>query len=280
MHIIAQSKNGTGKTGAFTIGSILRIDPKNPKLQVVAIGHTREMVNQISEVYKKLTKYSDITVDNAVESGKFGAHIVVCTLGKFIKFFDGRVKPDISALKCVVVDEADHFFSDKQNKADFAKLHKILKDRVMGKEPLTQYILFSATYPEEIFKDISEFIEEAQQIRLKNENLKLDHVKQFKYRCPKKGKINFVEEIFEACASTQTVIFVNTVSFAETLLNVLKKRGFDAYIIFGKMSNEERDEFVEKFRRQEINVIITTNLLSRGIDVPEIQVVINFDVPK
>ena len=76
------------------------------------------------------------------------------------------------------------------------------------------------------------------------------------------------------------MIFVNTVNFAETVLNVLKKRGLKAFIIFGKMSNEERDEYVEKFRKQEINVIITTNLLSRGIDVPEIQVVINFDVPK
>lgn len=104
-------------------------------------------------------------------------------------------------------------------------------------------------------------------------------MKQFKYKCKTKGKIDFIAEIFEVCASTLTVIFVNTKKFAEILLNILKKRGLAVYIIFSDMTKEERDEFVEKFRKQEINVVITTNLLARGIDIPEIQLVINFDVP-
>jgi superfamily II DNA/RNA helicase len=79
--------------------------------------------------------------------------------------------------------------------------------------------------------------------------LNLDHVKQFYYKCPKRGKIDFVEEIFEACSSTQTIIFVNTKSFAETLMNILRKKGLKIFIIFANMTNEERDEYVEKFRR-------------------------------
>lgn len=93
-------------------------------------------------------------------------------------------------------------------------------------------------------------------------------MKQYKFKCPPKGKIEFVAEIFEVCASTQTVIFVNTKAFAEVILNVLRKKDLKVFIIFSNMSNEERDEYVEKFRRLEINVIITTNLLARGIDVP------------
>ncbi len=78
---------------------------------------------------------------------------------------------------------------------------------------------------------------------------------------------------------TQTVIFINTKSFAERLQNMMRREGFKSAIIFGNMSPEERDEMIEKFRAGQIHVIITTNLLARGIDVPEIQIVINFDVP-
>lgn len=114
--MIAQSKNGTGKTGSFAIGSILRVDPKNPKIQVLVICHTRELSIQISTVYKGLTKYSDITVENFVESGKSNANIVVTTLGQLKNLYDGRTKIDMSTLKCVVIDEADLFFSDDRNK--------------------------------------------------------------------------------------------------------------------------------------------------------------------
>ena len=86
-------------------------------------------------------------------------------------------------------------------------------------------------------------------------------------------------EIFNFCAQTQCIIFVNTKAFAETLLRILKKHGYKANIIFGDMTNEERDEYIQKFRDREINFVITTNILARGLDVPDIQLVINFDVP-
>ena len=79
---------------------------------------------------------------------------------------------------------------------------------------------------------------------------------------------------------TQTVIFINTKKFAEVVHNVLRKNGYKSTIIFSDMTIQERDEYVEKFRKQEVNVVLTTNLLARGIDVPEIELVINFDVPK
>lgn len=86
-------------------------------------------------------------------------------------------------------------------------------------------------------------------------------------------------DIFNYCATTQTIIFVNTKSFAETLMRILRKNNYNCNLIFGDMSNEERDEYIQKFRDREINVVITTNILARGLDVPEVQLVINFDVP-
>jgi ATP-dependent RNA helicase DDX19/DBP5 len=121
-------------------------------------------------------------------------------------------------------------------------------------------------------------VDEAYQIRI--EEVKLDNVQQFYYKCPSKGKIEFIKEIYDSFSShTQTIIFVNTKSFAETLHRRLKDDGFKVALIFGDMSKEERDEYIEKFRVGTINTIITTNLLSRGFDMHEIKLVINFDVP-
>lgn len=98
--------------------------------------------------------------------------------------------------------------------------------------------------------------------------------------CKPKEKVDFIADIFETISGlTQTIIFVNTTKFAEVLFNLLKQKGYKPFIIFGKMSRDERDEYVEKFRTKQLNVVITTDLLARGFDMPTIKLVINFDVP-
>lgn len=110
--------------------------------------------------------------------------------------------------------------------------------------------------------------------------MKLENVQQFYYKCPPKGKIEFVKEIYDSFSkSTQTIIFVNTKNYAEMLFRRLKDDGYQVALIFGDMTKEERDEYIEKFRVGSINTIVTTNLLSRGFDMHEIKLVINFDVP-
>jgi ATP-dependent RNA helicase DDX19/DBP5 len=99
------------------------------------------------------------------------------------------------------------------------------------------------------------------------------------FKCEHRGKITFIEKIFTTLAKTQAIIFVNTKDFCETVYDVLRKNGLKPTIMFGKMEKEERDEMMRKFRNGEVNVIIATDMLSRGIDVPEVDVVINFDVP-
>ena len=98
-------------------------------------------------------------------------------------------------------------------------------------------------------------------------------------KCEQGKKIDFIKEVFAVCELTQTFIFVNTKEFAETVHRVLRKADLKSYIMFSKMSKEERDSTMERFRKQQINVLITTDLIARGIDVPEAQLVINFDVP-
>ena len=140
-------------------------------------------------------------------------------------------------------------------------------------------MLFSATYPDEIQESIDEFCKDAFQIALKNEKLQLDHIEHYEHRCDSRKKIDFLMNVFNTCSLTQSIIFVNSKKFCEFVMLTLKKNGYKATIMFGDMSNDERDEMMAKFRTGEVNVIITTNLLARGIDVPEIEIVINFDVP-
>ena len=98
-------------------------------------------------------------------------------------------------------------------------------------------------------------------------------------RCAPGTKIDFIKEIYELCGAKQTLIFVNSFEYAETIHRMLKKVNFRSSIMHSKMDKEERDETMEGFRNQVINVLITTNLIGRGIDVPECQLIINYDVP-
>lgn len=118
VNLIAQSKNGSGKTGAFTIGSTLRVDPKINKPQVIAICHIRELSSQIADVYKKVCKFSDITVSDYTATNNANAHILVTTLGQLSKALSARKAAiDLSELRVVVIDEVDYFFTNNaQNK--------------------------------------------------------------------------------------------------------------------------------------------------------------------
>jgi len=145
-HLIAQAKNGSGKTGAFTIGSVLRVDRKNPKTQVILIVNTRELCNQIHAVYEKICKGTGITVTNFCLETKSPGQIVCGTHGKMEPMLKGRKPMDLSALKCIVVDEADVFFNDERN---FSSLQNIANNKTIADKyakDQVQYILFSATY--------------------------------------------------------------------------------------------------------------------------------------
>lgn len=212
--------------------------------------------------------------------------IIVTTHGKIEHMLRGRRPLNLAKLKCMVVDEADVFLLDDKNFEALKNIanFKDVKDRSENNK--VQWILFSATYPEGSEKSyemvqhrMSDIVEKAQQITIKAEKLKLEHVKQFVMRCEPKKKLDFIKEVFEMCEMTQTFIFVNSLDFAEKIHLKLRKCGLSSFIMFSKMSREERDDTIQKFRDQQINVLITTNLIARGIDVPEVELVINYDVP-
>lgn len=260
----------------------MRVDREDKRTQVLVLVHTRELCNQIASVYEKIIKGTGITCANYTEAVK-PAQIVVATHGKIANNLSGRKQVDLSGLKCLVIDEADVFFLDEKN---HQSLLKIAESKHIKEKKDLQWVLFSATYPvddaaiyEKVQERVSKIITMAQQIKVKNEKLKLPNVQQFMMQCEKGKKLDFIQEIFETCEMTQTFIFVNTKDYAEKIHTKLRKQGFASFIMFSKMTDDERDETLSKFRDQKINVLITTNMLARGIDVLETQLVINYDVP-
>lgn len=166
-----------------------------------------------------------------------------------------------------MVDETDVFFGEQRNLDQLRELYQKSISKLPKK---VQFIFFSATYTDDVMEAISAMSTQAQMIRLKKEQLQLDHISQYEFRCEQGKKPDFIKKVFDVCEMTQTVIFVNTKAYAERLHQMMRRANYKATIIFGNMDNAERDEMISKFRTGEVSVIITTNLLARGIDVPEV----------
>ncbi len=142
-----------------------------------------------------------------------------------------------------------------------------------------QWVLFSSTYPDNITNSIERIVKDASSISLKKEKLYPDHIQQFVIQLPNKGKAEFLVEIFQTLSMNQCIIFVNTKDSVESLSNILKIKGFAASIMHSGLQIDERDDMMAKFKNCEVRTFITTNLLARGIYFPEVEFVINYDVP-
>lgn len=276
-HLIAQSKNGTGKTGAFVIGSLSRVDINNQKIQVIALANTRELCNQIYDVYRKIgahliAKGMKITTVQK-ESKNFDiGHVVVTTPAQIDKYLKKKV--DFSNVKILVVDEADTMFVDENVVTLISTIINKLPDN-------KQIMLFSATYNDKVREMVQKTLKEANQISLKKEELTLKYVKQTMIKCEQKKKFDLIGELYKKMVITSTIIFINTRSFADTAYQYLTKElGLQVSLLKGgDMPGYERDKVIEEFRKGDTKVLITTNVLSRGIDIPQVNLVINFDLP-
>ena len=203
-----------------------------------------------------------------------GKHVVVTTIGTLKNFAGARDAMDLSALRVIVINDADFFFKAETNKKEIEDLTRGTFNKLKQK---IQWVLFSATYPEEVIEEINKFVTEAVQIKLGNS---LTHIKQFVIQCPPKGKAELLVEFNKLLAGTQSIIFCNTRDSVLSLQNFLKKNCINAAVMFSEMDPEERVEMMWKFREGEVHDLITTDVMARGIDVSAAcEFVINYDVP-
>jgi translation initiation factor 4A len=284
--LIAQSQSGTGKTGAFTIGSLSIVNPKEEYPQVLVLATTRELATQIHTVFTNISKYMGINIQLCIGGTRVKtnnnksdpyrqirtAHVLVGTPGRVFDYINAKAF-DAKKLKLFVMDEADALL-----KEDFIEQ---IKSIITSLDANTQICVFSATYPREILDIASAIMTQPKEILLKRENLSLDLIKQYRIdTSQEKFKFDTLVDLYKNLLIGQCIIFVNSIGTADELTSKLEENGFSVNKIHGGMETAQRTEVLRDFRLGLIRVLITTDILSRGIDVEQIGIVINYDVPR
>ena len=279
-HLVAQAKNGSGKTGAFGLGVISSIDENSKDIQAVIFAHTRELVIQIEDVLTKIAKFTKIKV-HAIASDhndEYG-QIIILTPGHFENVFLKRKQTNLlKNLKILVLDEADFMLTNEVTSKVVDRTFNLFKNNKLN----VQILFFSATYNAKCYKFIKRFYSNAYMIELKKEELTLDNVTQLyeSFQKPEE-KQQFVEKYLKVSpGSERVIIFANRRDDVTQLQQNLLKNGYKVFILMGgDMARTNRDETIRRFRKGEIQILITTDLLSRGYDERLVKLVINYDLP-
>jgi translation initiation factor 4A len=280
--ILGQAQSGTGKTGTFGIGILSRVDPNVKHTQALVLAPTHELAEQIATVIRSIGTHMNIQVVLAVGGAprhlnvreiRAGAHVVVGTPGRV---FDLAQSHDLrlTSLRVFVLDEADEMLRDR-----FAdQVNEIVN---IGLPKDCRVAFFSATMPPEV-RDLAErILSDPVRVTLKTADVKLDGIKQFYVQLEDESwKLDCFCDIFESLTIQSSIIFCNTKERADRLHNTLTDRGFPVSVIYGEpMTQAIRQQRMRDFRLGTTRVLIATNLLARGIDVQQVSVVFNFDMP-
>jgi len=280
--IIAQAQSGTGKTGAFSVSILQIIDEKKPVTQALILAPTHELANQILECINELGRYLNVVTQllvggTSVEGDKRKLdkntpHIVVGTAGR-VHDMIRRKYLQIDDMSVLVLDEADEMLSSGFKE----QMHNIF--RFMPNE--IQIGLFSATMPEDLKQLTSKFMRNPIEILVKNDNLTLQGIAQYFISLENdKQKFMTVQDLFSQLSISQAIIYCNSVKRVNDLEAAMNEDGFPCAKIHGKMDEKERTKTHKEFKSGSCRVLVTSDLFARGIDVQQVSIVINFDVPK
>ena len=279
--IIAQAQSGTGKTGAFVIGSLCNIDSSKKGVQLLIILPTHELVNQVYEVMNEIAKYLQLDIVkliggtpifNSVRELENNPQIVIGSPGRILDMIQrGNFK--LHTLKMLILDEADEILSYGFKETIYNIIIKIPKN--------TQICLFSATLPVEILELTNKFMNQPEQILVKNEELTLEGIQQFYISVNRnEWKYDIIVDLYDIINISQCIIYINNKSKINELYDRFIKEQFPVSYISSERSSNERKEILEDFRCGKIRILLSSDLLSRGIDIQELSLVINFDLPR
>merc|ERR1719336_1959762 len=277
---IAQAQSGTGKTATFSIAALQCISENSQDCQVLVLAPTRELAQQIHKVLNALGDYMKVTchacvggtlVKQDMATLREGAQIVVGTPGR-VNDMINRNALRLEKLRIFILDEADEMLS-RGFKDQIYDVFQYLPSEV-------QVCLFSATMPNEILKIPNRFMRNPVRILVKKEQLTLDGIKQFYVAVEKEEwKLDTLCDLYETLTITQAIIYCNTRRKVDFLADQLQKREFTVSTMHADLDMRERDLVMKEFRSGSSRVLITTDLLARGIDVQQVSLVINFDLP-
>ena len=279
--LIAQAQSGTGKTGAFLIGALQKIDESKKDTQILDLVPTHELVHQIYEVAVELSKYLDVTIMEVVGGTNVGEcqrelskvpQIIIGTPGRVLDMINKRYL-FTSNITTVIFDEADETLSYGFK----LTIYNIIKTIPTS----SQICLFSATIPEEIMELSDNFMKQPQKILVKKEALTLEGITQFYINIKVNDwKYDVLTDLYDTINIAQCIIYINSKNKLMEVYDCLIKDNFPVACIHGELTSEDRKKVMEEFRSGHSRILLSTDLLSRGIDVQQLSLVINFDLPK
>jgi len=278
--VIAQAQSGTGKTATLSIAALQAIDVQQRVVQALVLSPTRELAQQIAKVLMVLGHYMNVQV-HACIGGKsigedirkleFGVHVVSGTPGRVFDMIR-RQKLATRNIKMLVLDEADEMLG-KGFKEQIYDVYRYLP-------PATQVVLVSATLPQEVLEMTEKFMTDPIKILVKRDELTLEGIKQFFVAVEKEEwKFDTLCDLYDTLTITQAVIFCNTRRKVDWLTDKMRKFNFTVASMHGDMPQNEREAIMNSFRSGEKRVLITTDIFARGIDVQQVSLVINYDLP-
>mmetsp|Transcript_57906 Transcript_57906/g.141480 ORF Transcript_57906/g.141480 Transcript_57906/m.141480 type:complete len:514 (+) Transcript_57906:147-1688(+) len=282
-NLIGQAQSGSGKTAAFTLGMLYRINIDDPPTcQALCVTPTRELAIQIFEkaVKPMAANMTGLKIQLAIagttiERGvKLDAHLVIGTPGKVVNWLKYRTI-NSKTIKVLVFDEADNMVGEDGHRANSLIIKKAMPKNC-------QTLLFSATFPTEVVKFADKLVTKPDKILIESEeSLVLDIIKQLwvDTRQYDGGKLEFLSDIYSLLTIGQSIVFVETKRNADMVHRTLTESGYTCSVLHSNLMGEERDATMLAFRNGESNVLITTNVLARGVDVDNVCLVINYDIP-
>lgn len=278
-NMIAQSQSGTGKTAAFTLASLSRVDVSQKYPQVIILSPTYELAVQTYNVATRMAKFKPEITFKLVAKGepvtnmKWTETVLIGTPGRMNDACLKYKNVDMSKIKVYVLDEADVMIDTQGHKAQSLRIRRALPNTC-------QMLLFSATYDDEIRRFASDIVPNAIEIHLKREEQSLANIRQLYIVCRhEEDKYQALANIFGTISIGQTFIFCQTKKSAHFLAKKLCDDGHQVGLISGDLTVEDRNQALKNFKEGKQRVLISTNLMARGIDIDQVTVVVNYDLP-
>lgn len=278
--VIGQAQTGTGKTAAFGIPMIEKIDPKQRKIQGLVVAPTRELAIQVAEEIHRLGKFKGVRalpvyggqhMERQIRSLKEGPQIVVATPGRLLDHMRRRTIR-IDHVQIAVLDEADEML----NMGFIDDIRDILK----GIPEERQTLLFSATMPKEIRNIASTLMKTPKEVKVKAKEMTVENIEQFFVEVPEKYKFDTLTNHMDINAPELAIVFSRTKRRVDEITEGLQARGFRAEGIHGDLTQGKRTSVLNKFKNGRVEVLVATDVAARGLDISGVTHVYNFDIPQ
>lgn len=279
--MVGQAHTGTGKTAAFGIPLLEMLEPDRTAVQALVLCPTRELAIQVSEELRKLSVYmggvsvlpvyGGQPIERQVAVLRKGVHVVIATPGRLLDHLSRRTV-DLSQVRMTVLDEADEML-DMGFAEDIAKIFARLPEK-------RQNVLFSATMSREIVALAQKFLRDPRMVRVVHGELAVPVIEQRYFEVRDSEKVEVLSRLLDYYNPDLALVFCNTKRRVDEVASQLQARGYLAEALHGDMDQKERERVMSRFRARSTDILVATDVAARGIDVEEIGIVFNFDVPQ